>query len=165
MTDQRRIFIREHAYQHAGYLEQIEFQFIDDVESERAIKRNYNLWLTRDHYSKTILRRYGSNVNQMPEFEEYVSAIRALIAGHCCPKHELRRAFNIYDQNRNGLIELGEIYRLISIIGRSTSEEKISDFIERVNTADDRSLNFEQFKQFIRLGHGREMLVNVSLVE
>jgi Ca2+-binding EF-hand superfamily protein len=101
----------------------------------------------------------------MPVFEEYIDAIRPLIVGHCCPEHELHRTFHIYDQNRNGMIELREFYQLIGIIERSTTEEKLSNFIERVNMADDRSLNYEQFKQFIRLGHRREMLVNISMEE
>ncbi|CAF2465984.1 unnamed protein product [Rotaria sp. Silwood2] len=169
MTDnnnsQRRIFIREHVYKRDNYLEQVEFEFIDDLESYSSIERNYSLWLTRDHYIKTILRRYGYSANKMPTFEEYIDTIRPLIAGHCCSEHELRRAFNIFDQHRNGIIELHEFYRFISIIGRSTTEEKILNFIERVNMSDDRNLNYEQFKQFVRLGHGRDMLVNVSLEE
>ena len=165
MTEKRRVFIREHVYKHAGHIEQVEFEFIDDLQSESAVQRNYSLWLTQDHYTKTILRRYGYRANKMPAFEEYLNAIRVLIAGHCCPEHELRRAFKIYDQNGNGVIELREMYRLISIIGRSTTEEKISNFIERVNMNDDRSLNYEQFKQFVQLGHGRDMLINVSMTE
>lgn len=164
-NNKRRVFIREHVYKRDGHFDQIEFEFIDDFESESFIERNYSLWLTRDHYTKTILRRYGYSANKMPAFEEYIDAIRPLIAGHCCPEHELRRAFDIYDQNRNDIIELKEFYRLIGIIGRSTTEEKIAGFIERVNTSDDRSLNYEQFKQFVRLGHGREMLVHVSMQE
>jgi Ca2+-binding EF-hand superfamily protein len=101
----------------------------------------------------------------MPVFEEYIDTIRPLIVGHCCPEHELYRTFHIYDQNRNGVIELREFYRLIDIIGRSTTEEKSSNFIERVNMVDDRSLNYEQFKQFVRLGYGREMLINISMEE
>ena len=159
MTDKRRIFIREHLYKHDGHIEQIEFEFIDDLQSESSVQRNYSLWLTRNHYTKTI----SHQANRMPTFEEYINAIRALIAGHCCPSHELRRVFKIYDQNGNGVIELREFFRLISIIGRSTTEEKISNFIERVNRNDDRSLNYEQFKQFVQLGHGRDMLVNVSM--
>jgi Ca2+-binding EF-hand superfamily protein len=99
----------------------------------------------------------------MPAFEEYINAIRVLIAGHCCSEDDLRRAFHVYDQNRNGCIELEEFYRLISIIGRSTTEEKLSNFIERVNPNEDGGLNYEQFKQFARLGHGRDMLVSVSM--
>ena len=164
-NNKRRVFIREHVYKRDGQIDQIEFEFNDDFEAGSSIERNYNLWLTRDHYTKTILKRYGYSANKMPSFEEYIDTIRPLIAGHCCPERELRRAFNIFDQNQSGTIELKEFHRLISIIGRSTTEEKISNFIERVNTSDDRSLNYEQFKQFVRLGHGREMLVNVSLEE
>jgi hypothetical protein len=164
-SNKRRVFIREHVYKRDGHFDQIQFEFNDDTEAESSIERNYNLWLTRDHYTKTILRRYGYSANKMPTFEEYIDIIRPLIAGHCCPEHELRRAFNIFDRNHNGSIELTEFYRLISVIGRSTTEEKISHFIERVNTSEDRSLNYEQFKQFVKLGHGREMLLNVSLEE
>ncbi|CAF1274521.1 unnamed protein product [Rotaria sordida] len=97
--------------------------------------------VNEDHYIKTIVRRYE----------------------HCCPNHEFDRAFNIYDQKRNDTIELREYYRLIWIIERSIIIEKISNFIECVNMANDKSLNYEQFKQFVRLGHGREILFNVSM--
>ncbi|CAF1218840.1 unnamed protein product [Rotaria sordida] len=96
--------------------------------------------VNEDHYIKTIVRRY-----------EY-----------CCPNHEFDRAFNIYDQKRNDTIELREYYRLIWIIERSIIIEKISNFIECVNMANDKSLNYEQFKQFVRLGHGREILFNMK---
>jgi hypothetical protein len=164
-SNKRRVFIREHVYKQDGHLDQIEFEFIDDLESSSSVERNYSLWLTQDHYTKTVMRRYGYSANKMPSFEEYIDTIRPLIAGHCCPEHELRRAFSIFDQNRNGIIELHELYQLISIIGRSTTEEKISNFVERVNISDDRSLDYEQFKQFVRLGHGRDMLVYVSMEE
>jgi hypothetical protein len=159
----RRVFIREHVYKRNGHLDQIEFQFSDDFQSLSSIERNYSIWLTNDHYTKTIVRRYGHRANKMPAFDEYVSLLRPLIAGHCCPEHELRRAFAIFDQNHNGTIELREFYRLISIIGRSTTEEKLLNYILRVNMSDERSLNYEQFKQFVRLGHGREMLMDVSM--
>ena len=164
-SDKRHVFIREHVYKNAGHLDQIEFEFSDDVESAASVERNYSLWLTRDHYTKTIMRRHGYSANKMPAFEEYVDMLRPLIAGHCCPEHELRRAFAVFDQNRNGTVELREFYRLISIIGRSATEENIADYIERVNPSGDRSLNYEQFKQFVQLGHGREMLVRVSMKE
>lgn len=163
MMDKRRIFIREHVYKHDGHFEQIEFEFIENFESQSSSQQNYRLWLTQDHYTKTILQRYGHRANKMPAFEEYINAIRVLIAGHCCSEDDLHRAFHIYDQNRNNFIELEEFYRLISIIGRSTTEEKILNFIERINPNKNRSLNYEQFKQFVRFGHGREMLVNVSM--
>ncbi|CAF4884353.1 unnamed protein product [Rotaria sp. Silwood1] len=167
MTDnknsKRRIFIREHVYKRDNYLDEVEYEFIDDFESNSSIEQNYSLWLRRDHYMKTILRRYGYSENKMPTFEEYIDTIRSLIVGHCCSEYDLRRAFHIFDLDQNGIIELHEFYQFISIIGRSTTEDKISNFIERINISDDRNLNYEQFKQFVRLGHGREMLVNVSL--
>ena len=166
MTEnKRKIFIREHVYRTNGHLDQIEFEFLDNYQSDSSIERNYSLWLTQDHYTKTVLRQFGYSANKLPAFEEYINIIRVLIAGHCCSETELQQAFQIYDQNRNGIIELKELYRLISIIGRSTTEEKISNFIERVNLSDDRSLNYEQFKEFVRLGYGREMLVNISMKE
>jgi hypothetical protein len=98
-NNKRRIFIGEHDYKRDDLFDQIEFEFIDGVEAESFIERNYILWLTHDHYTKTILQCYGYSANKMLAFEEYTNKIRVLITGHCCPKHELRRAFDIYDQN------------------------------------------------------------------
>ena len=164
-SSKRRVFIREHVYKRGSHLEQIQFEFNEDSESSSPVERNYNLWLTRDHYARTMARRYGYGANRMPSFEDYIDTLRPLIAGHCCPERELRRAFSIFDQNRNGIIELREMFRLVSIVGRSTTESKIASYIERVNTSDARTLNYLQFKQFVRLGFGREMLVHVSLEE
>ena len=164
-SSNRRVFIREHVYKRGSYLEQIQFEFNEDSESSSSVERNYNLWLTRDHYARTMARRYGYGANRMPSFEDFVDTLRPLIAGHCCPERELRRAFAILDLNRNGIIELREMFRLVSIVGRSTTENKIASYIERVNTSDARTLNYPQFKQFVRLGFGREMLVHVSLNE
>ena len=169
MTDdrnsKRHIFIRERVYKRDNHLEQIELEFIDDLQSISSIERSYSLWLTQDHYRKIIMKQHGENANHMPTFQEYIDMMRPLIAGHCCSEYELRRAFDIFDLNRNGIIELDEIYLLINIIGRSTRKEKISKLIECVNMFDDKSLNYQQFKQFARLGYGREMLINVSLRE
>ncbi|CAF3104215.1 unnamed protein product [Rotaria sp. Silwood2] len=47
-------------------------------------------------------------------------------------------------KKRNSTIELRESCRLIWIIERSIIVERISNFIECANMADDRSLNYEQ---------------------
>lgn len=154
-SPKRRIFIREHLYKHHGQLDEIEFEFNDDLQSSSSIERNYSLWLTRDHYRKTLVRRYGPRAKSMPNFDDYVSTLRVLIAGHCSAEHDLRQAFAMIDQNKNGLIDYNEFERIISIIGRSVTEEKLA----RVNLP----MNYDEFKRFVRLGFGRELLMNISM--
>lgn len=155
LPPKRRVFIREHLYKHHGQLNEIEFEFSDDLQSSSSIERNYSLWLTRDHYQKTLVRRYGPRAKTMPTFDDYVNTLRVLIAGHCSTERDLREAFAVMDQNQNGLIELNEFERLIRIIGRSVTEEKLA----RINAP----MNYEQFKRFVRLGFGRELLMDVSM--
>ena len=154
-SPKRRVFIREHLYKNNGQLDEIEFEFSDDLQSSSSIERNYSLWLTRDHYRKALVRRYGPRVKSQPTFDDYVNTLRVLIAGHCSAEHDRRQAFAMIDQNQNGLIDSNEFERVIGIIGRSVTEEKLA----RVNLP----MDYDEFKRFVRLGFGRELLMDVSM--
>lgn len=163
MTDdkiKRRIFIRENVQKNYNSIDEIEFEFIEHYQT---VERTYSLWLTQEHYTKTILQMFASRSIRKPAFEEYIDFLRVLISGHCSNEKDFLKIFQMIDRNRNGLIELNEFNELISIIGRSASEEKISNLFEHVNSTDDQCLNYEQFKTFIRLGFGRELLLSVSM--
>ncbi|CAF1098025.1 unnamed protein product [Didymodactylos carnosus] len=159
MDEKRHVRIREHVHKHDGVINQIEFQFTEDSSGDDKLERYYSLWLTRDHYNKAI--RHFRQLDPLT-FQEYIDTLRPLIAGHCCQENELRRAFAIIDENRSGAIEVQELYNFVGIIGRSTTEEKLLQFIERVSQVPGQ-MDYNEFKHFVRLGHGREMLVHISM--
>ncbi|CAN4088756.1 unnamed protein product [Withania somnifera] len=62
---------------------------------------------------------------------------------------ELREAFDLYDQDSNGLISAVELHQILSRLGESCSVQDCTKMINSVDSDGDGSVNFEEFKKMM----------------
>jgi hypothetical protein len=62
------------------------------------------------------------------------------------PKDSLREAFNVFDRDGNGTIDLGELAHMMSALGENLSPEEVAKLLTDYDTDGDGVINFEEFK-------------------
>ncbi|HJM41523.1 MAG TPA: EF-hand domain-containing protein, partial [Candidatus Thalassarchaeaceae archaeon] len=62
------------------------------------------------------------------------------------PKDSLQEAFNVFDRDGNGTIDLGELAHMMSALGENMSSEEVANLLNDYDTDGDGVINFEEFK-------------------
>ncbi|CAH9082790.1 unnamed protein product [Cuscuta europaea] len=62
---------------------------------------------------------------------------------------ELREAFDFYDADQDGLISVAELKSILSRLGMGCSAEDCSNMIKSVDSDEDGSVNFTEFKKMM----------------
>lgn len=62
---------------------------------------------------------------------------------------ELREAFDLYDQDSNGLISAAELHQILTRLGESCSVDDCTKMIKSVDSDGDGYVNFEEFKKMM----------------
>ncbi|KAJ0247854.1 calcium-binding protein CML27 [Hirschfeldia incana] len=62
---------------------------------------------------------------------------------------EIRDAFDLYDQDKNGLISAPELHQVLNRLGMSSSVEECSRMIGPVDADGDGNVNFEEFQKMM----------------
>lgn len=62
---------------------------------------------------------------------------------------ELREAFDLYDQDSNGLISATELHQILTRLGESCSVQDCTKMIKSVDSDGDGYVNFEEFKKMM----------------
>ncbi|KAK7251730.1 hypothetical protein RIF29_35177 [Crotalaria pallida] len=62
---------------------------------------------------------------------------------------ELRDAFDLYDQDKNGLISAAELHLVLNRLGLKCSVEECNKMIKSVDSDGDGNVNFEEFKKMM----------------
>lgn len=65
---------------------------------------------------------------------------------------ELRDAFDMYDQDKDGLISVSELHRVLKSLGDGCTIEDCSRMIRSVDSDGDGSVNFAEFKEMMSRG-------------
>ncbi|CAA0333229.1 unnamed protein product [Arabidopsis thaliana] len=65
------------------------------------------------------------------------------------PWEQIREAFDLYDQNKNGLISSSEIHKVLNRLGMTCSVEDCVRMIGHVDTDGDGNVNFEEFQKMM----------------
>ena len=65
---------------------------------------------------------------------------------------DLKRAFDEFDVNKNGTLDLGEIEKLCSSIGVTTDPTQAREFFNKIDTDHDGSITFQEFAAWYRSG-------------
>lgn len=61
----------------------------------------------------------------------------------------LREAFDLYDQDSNGLISAAELHQILTRLGESCSVQDCTKMIKSVDSDGDGYVNFEEFKKMM----------------
>ncbi|GKV05151.1 hypothetical protein SLEP1_g17193 [Rubroshorea leprosula] len=67
---------------------------------------------------------------------------------------ELRDAFDLYDQDKNGLISSSELHLVLNRLGMKCSEEDCARMICSVDSDGDGNVNFEEFRKMMNANSG-----------
>ncbi|KAF1872892.1 hypothetical protein Lal_00015997 [Lupinus albus] len=62
---------------------------------------------------------------------------------------ELRDAFDLYDQDKNGLISASELHLVLNRLGMKCSVEECHSMIKSVDSDGDGNVNFDEFKKMM----------------
>lgn len=65
---------------------------------------------------------------------------------------DLKEAFELYDQDRNGLISASELHSVLKKLGEKCSLKDCSRMISSVDSDGDGNVNFEEFKKMMGKG-------------
>jgi len=62
---------------------------------------------------------------------------------------ELRDAFSLYDQNKNGLISSVELHQILNKVGETCTVQDCAKMIQTVDSDGDGHVSFEEFKKMM----------------
>jgi Ca2+-binding EF-hand superfamily protein len=65
------------------------------------------------------------------------------------PEGEIRRAFDAFDKNGDGLVSIGELLQLMEQVGQRLSRKEAENALRRGDTDGDGQLSFDEFIAFM----------------
>mmetsp|Transcript_44076 Transcript_44076/g.71767 ORF Transcript_44076/g.71767 Transcript_44076/m.71767 type:complete len:248 (+) Transcript_44076:177-920(+) len=76
-------------------------------------------------------------------FDEFFAAMATDMSTN--PHEELRKAFNIFDSNGDGVLDRSEIQQVLTALGDSSSDQDIDDLLYLADTNHNGVLDFDEF--------------------
>ncbi|KAA3459731.1 putative calcium-binding protein CML27 [Gossypium australe] len=113
------------------------------------------------NYSEEELKRVMEDIDSDQDgyinFSEF-SAFWSSSSDAVNAASELREAFDLYDQNKNGLISATELHQVLNRLGMTCSADDCVGMIKSVDSDGDGHVNFEEFRKMMNassiLGNG-----------
>mmetsp|Transcript_36204 Transcript_36204/g.79590 ORF Transcript_36204/g.79590 Transcript_36204/m.79590 type:complete len:157 (+) Transcript_36204:166-636(+) len=65
----------------------------------------------------------------------------------------LREAFNIFDQDNDGVISAAELKKMMAKLGNSLTDAEVKDIISEAGSSSTNSITLAQFNKLMTLGH------------
>lgn len=65
---------------------------------------------------------------------------------------QLKEAFESYDKDKSGTLEIDEVVKLASSLGAKTSKKEIEDLFNSIDVDRDNRLSFNEFLAWYRVG-------------
>lgn len=96
--------------------------------------------------------------NGTVEYDEFIRMMRRYFRRHRCksPDDELLEAFNVFDHNRDSVIDFGEIKRTMHFLGEAVTDEEVQEMIREADQNNDGLVNFEEFKYMMNLVQSKQ---------
>ncbi|CAF0963368.1 unnamed protein product [Adineta ricciae] len=120
--------------------------------------------ITTDQFNK-VLDSFGYNipetelatfVNQLDidksgtiEFEEYLSFMMTFIKKNVTTEENLRDAFNLFDQDRDGFVNVDDLREIMTNLGEKITDEDLDEMIREADIDKDFKVNFREFQRIM----------------
>lgn len=132
----------------------------EQIEENMQIKqekraRNYQASIKRHEYERLANKiQYQRDV--LP-FDTFIIILRTFMMGTYVPE-EIHQAFRLLDKNSSNTIDLDELSAFVPVIHPNMAKDTLLNYIHKVSDNDDQQINFDQFKQMILKGIGRDIV-------
>uniref|UniRef100_A0A8C5MSN3 EF-hand domain-containing protein n=1 Tax=Leptobrachium leishanense TaxID=445787 RepID=A0A8C5MSN3_9ANUR len=64
-------------------------------------------------------------------------------------EEEIRKAFRVFDKDRNGYISAAELRHVMTNLGEKLTDEEVDEMIREADIDGDRQVNYEEFVQMM----------------
>ena len=91
-----------------------------------------------------MIADFDDNGNGTIEFEEFLDMMTARISDRNT-KEDLKRVFNLFDDDRSGEIRVDHLKRVARELGEEISEEELREIVQRADLDGDSKLTFDDF--------------------
>ncbi|XP_052176156.1 probable calcium-binding protein CML27 [Diospyros lotus] len=103
---------------------------------------------TSESEVKRMMEEIDTDRDGFINLDEFASFCKS--AGHGDDGvRELKEAFELYDQNKNGLISATELHQILNRLGEKCSVQDCTRMIQTVDSDGDGHVSFEEFKKMM----------------
>ncbi|CAF1309842.1 unnamed protein product [Adineta steineri] len=126
---------------------------------EREDGNQYKLGITKQQYDqmKSIVSPMDGH-GELLAFDQFCDILIPVITGGE-NDHSIWLAFCSFNRNNDQYIQANELELLMHIIGKSVNREQIRYFIDKVDWDHNGQLDYNEFREFIKRGYARELLM------
>lgn len=96
-----------------------------------------------------MMEEMDSDRDGFVSLDEFAEFCAKKVDGDESGVRELRDAFGMYDQDKNGLISASELHLVLSRLGERCSVEDCSRMIQSVDSDGDGNVNFDEFRKMM----------------
>ena len=155
--------VSETIYRRSGDIVEIAYEY-EEVKQEQIEEnmqtrqekraRTYHASIKRHEYERLANKvQYQRNV--LP-FDTFVIVLRPFMMGTYAVE-EIRDAFRLLDRNSSNTIDLDELSAFLPVIHPNITKETLLNCINKVASHDDQQINFDEFRQMVLKGIGRDI--------
>ena len=156
--------VSETVYRRYGEIVEIVYEY-EEVKQEQIEEnmqtrqekraRNYHASIKRHEYERLANKvQYQRTV--LP-FDTFVIVLRPFMMG-TYNVEEIREAFRLLDRNSSNTIDLDELSAFLPVIHPNMTKETLLSCIHKVASHDDQQINFDEFRQMVLKGIGRDIV-------
>ena len=91
-----------------------------------------------------MISDFDENGNGEIEFEEFLDMMTSRISDKN-PKEDLKRVFNLFDDERKGFISVDNLKRVAKELGEQITDEELAEIVMRADLDLDQKLTFDDF--------------------
>ncbi|KAK3093112.1 hypothetical protein FSP39_011207 [Pinctada imbricata] len=92
-----------------------------------------------------LIENYDKNGNGVMEFEEFVDFLDGYKKDPCTIRNELRDAFKVLDQNKDGKVSALELKTVMTMLGEQLTEDQANEMISQADKDGDGQVDYEEF--------------------